>query len=543
MRLFSGLSLVLTIMAAGTATAQPAKNKTTVKQLKADITYLASDELEGRRTGSEGEKKAADYIEERYKKLQIPAWNGKYRHPFEFTNGKAISENTQIRILGNMMTREEAFPLSFSANKKAYSEVIPDVMEQGNIWMVSLYADKNEADDAHFNWEKVAYEKTKEAITQGATGILFYDAYDAKYPVAYNAKSDYEALDIPVAFVTYKAYNKFGSATKNEMPVEMSVNLKKVEMTGTNVAAYIDNKAQYTVVLGAHYDHLGYGEDGNSLHAKKDHQVHNGADDNASGTAALMQLAAWLKSSGLKQYNFLFVHFSGEELGLFGSKAFAKDQKLDSNKIAYMINMDMVGRLNDSTHALTIGGVGTSPAWDKVIDKADKNFKISFDTSGVGPSDHTSFYHHGIPVLFFFTGTHRDYHKPSDDADKINYEGEANVMKYIYNVVAKMDKQPKPTFATTKQTQMGKTRFKVTMGIMPDYSFEDGGVRVDGVIDARPAMAAGIKEGDIVIKIGEYKVTGMQSYMEALGKFEPGAKTTVTFKRDGKEMSAPLEFK
>jgi aminopeptidase YwaD len=256
-----------------------------------------------------------------------------------------------------------------------------------------------------------------------------------------------------------------------------------------------------------------------------------------------MQLAAWLKSSGLKQYNFLFVHFSGEELGLFGSKAFAKDQELDSNKIAYMINMDMVGRLNDSTHALTIGGVGTSSIWDKVIDKADKNFKISFDTSGVGPSDHTSFYHQGIPVLFFFTGTHRDYHKPSDDADKINYEGEANVMKYIYNVVAKMDKQPKPSFATTKQTQMGKTRFKVTMGIMPDYSFEDGGVRVDGVIDARPAMAAGIKEGDIVIKIGEHKVTGMQSYMEALGKFEPGAKTTVTFKRDGKEMSAPLEFK
>ncbi len=526
-----------------TATAQPGKNKTIVKQLKTDITYLASDELEGRRTGSEGEKKAADYIEARYKKLGIPAYKGNYRYPFTFVNGKEVAEGTLIKVWGKRLPVDEVFPLSFSANKTVHSEIIPDVMEQGNIWMIPLYADKDEADNAHFDWEKAAFEKTKEAITQGAMGVLFYDAYDAKYPPQYNAKSDYETLDIPAAFMSFKAYHRLGSEVKTELPLDMNIKLKKVEMTGTNLAAYIDNGAEHTVVLGAHYDHLGYGEDGNSLNAKKDRQIHNGADDNASGTAALLQLAEWLKTSGLKKYNYLFVHFSGEELGLFGSKAFAKDQNLDSNKIAYMINMDMVGRLNDSTHALTVGGVGTSPAWGKVITNNDKHFKIGFDTSGVGPSDHTSFYHQGIPVLFFFTGTHRDYHKPSDDADKINYEGEANVMRYIYNVVAQMDKQPKPAFATTKQTTMGKTRFKVTMGIMPDYSFQDRGVRVDGVIDGRPAMAAGIKDGDIITQLGEHKIQGMQSYMEALSKFENGAKTTVTFMRDGKEMKAPLEFK
>jgi Zn-dependent M28 family amino/carboxypeptidase len=328
---------------------------------------------------------------------------------------------------------------------------------------------------------------------------------------------------------------------KANIPVELNISLKRTETTGHNVTAYIDNGARHTVVIGAHYDHLGWGHDGNSLNAKKDNQVHNGADDNASGTAALIQIAEWVKKNKLKNYNYLFISFSGEEEGLIGSKAIVKEMQFDSNKIAYMLNMDMVGRLNDSTHALTLGGVGTSPSW--AMFTKDKRFKMGIDSAGAGPSDHTSFYYAGIPVLFVFTGLHTDYHKPSDDADKLNYEGQAMVMHYVYDIIAKMDKEPKPSYRTTKQPAVGKVRFKVTLGIMPDYSFQEGGVRVDGVTDNKPAIKAGIKGGDIITQLGKYKINGMQTYMEALGAFKEGDRTEVTIQRDGKELVLPIEFK
>lgn len=521
-----------------------AKNKKVVKQLKKDIGYLASDELQGRRTGTIGEKQAADYIIKSYTENGVPAYKGNYKYPFNFISGKEIMPLTSISINGNKISdNAEAFPLPFSVNsKRATGDVLPGVFERGAVWVIPMYTDKDEANDAHFEWEKFAYDKTKDAIKEGASGVLFYDSYGAKYPAEFNKKSEYEALEIPAAVLTYAGYKKYVEGKEGNVAVDIMAVLKKTEMTGTNVAAYINNNAKYTVVLGAHYDHLGHGEDGNSLNAKKDGQIHNGADDNASGTAAIMELAAQIKNSGLKTYNYMFLNFSGEELGLLGSKAFVRDQKLDSNSIAYMINLDMVGRLNDSTHALTIGGVGTSPIWASVIDKSNPEFKITHDSAGVGPSDHTSFYYQGIPVLFFFTGLHTDYHKPSDDAEKINYEGEAAVIDYIMDLVKKMEKQPKPLYTATKQTTVGKVRFKVTLGIMPDYSFQDGGVRVDGVTENRPAIRAGIKGGDIITQLGEHKVQGMQTYMEALGKFAEGDKTEVKILREGKEMILPIEF-
>jgi hypothetical protein len=527
------------------AVSSDGKDKKSIKHLKADISYLASDSLQGRRTGSAGEKLAGDYIINHYTKNGIAAYKSNYRYPFNFVNGKEIMPLTQIRVNGTPITdRGIAFPAPFTANsKKMNSDAMPGVYEEGNIWVMPLYADSDEANDAHFDWEKYAYEKTKEAVKNGATGVLFYDSYGSKYTPEFNKKSEYEALDIPVFVLNNKGYkacieNKEGNVIVDAMGV-----LKKLEMTGTNIAAYIDNHAKYTVVLGAHYDHLGHGEDGNSMNAKKDGQIHNGADDNASGTTALMQLASRINNSKLKTYNYMFISFSGEELGLLGSKAFVKEHKLDSNSIAYMVNMDMVGRLNDSTHALTVGGVGTSPTWTKIIDKSNPAFKIVYDSSGVGPSDHTSFYYQGIPVLFFFTGLHTDYHKPSDDADKINYEGEASVIDYVYDVVSKMSKEPRPVFTPTKQSAVGKVKFKVTLGIMPDYSFQEGGVRVDGVTENRPAIRAGIKAGDVIVQLGDTKVNGMQSYMEALSKFVEGNTTTVKVLREGKEVEMPIEFK
>lgn len=532
------------------AGAQSKADKKTLAQLKTDISFLASDELEGRRTGTAGEQKAAEYIERRYQALKVPPYKGAYYYPFRFTYGKEISTDTRININNvNLSIPSDCFPLPFSAGKKVTETILPDILEQESVWLEALYADADEAANPHFDWEKHAFERCRELAKQGAKAVIFYDSYGAKYEPEFNRHSDYETVDIPVIFVTNKAYKRVIEERhigKQGIYTNLDIHIGKTERSGNNLAAYIDNGAKYTVVLGAHYDHLGYGEDHNSLHANaaKEHQVHHGADDNASGTAALLEMAARIKANRkLNNYNYLFLNFSGEELGLYGSKAFVKAEGLDSNRIAYMINMDMVGRLNDSTHALTLGGVGTSPSWANAVNMAGTDFKLVIDSAGIGPSDHTSFYNAGIPVLFFFTGTHKDYHKPTDKAELINYNGELLVLNYITRIVAGMDKNHiKPAYTVTKQTTVGKTRFKVSLGIMPDYTFTEGGVRADGVSDNRPAAKAGIKTGDIITQLGNHKISGMQTYMEALGAFAPGDKTTVTILRDGKEMSLPIEL-
>jgi hypothetical protein len=525
-------------------------SKKVVKQLKADIGYLAGEELQGRRTGTDGEKKAGDYIEKRYQALKIPAYKGQYKYPFNFTYGKEIAATSRITLNGKEIHfPEDGFPLPYSATRVVKSEVLPEVTEQGNIWLVQLYTDKDQANDPHFDVDKHMYEAARDAKRNGASGIIFYDGFGSKYEPTFNKHSDLEQLELPAAFINNGAWQKYmrlnDASQHGGVPVTMNITINRTERTGTNLAAYIDNGARYTVVIGAHYDHLGFGEDGNSLHANavKEHQVHYGADDNASGTAALLNMAAWLKGSKLRHYNYMLVHFSGEELGLFGSKAFVKEQGLDSNKVAYMLNMDMVGRLNDSTHALTVGGVGTSPAWADVVAMGNEDFKIVIDSSGVGPSDHTSFYNAGIPVLFFFTGTHKDYHKPTDRPEFINYNGEVEVLNYARKVVTKMDKDGvKPAFRVTKQINSGKSKFKVTLGIMPDYTFQDGGVKVDGVTDNKSGAKAGIKIGDIIVKMGDIPINGMQTYMEALGKFMPGDTTTVIVKRNGSDLPLKVVF-
>jgi len=530
--------------------AQSKADRKMAKQLEADITYLASDSLEGRRTGTEGERKAREYIVKRYTEDEIPAYKGQYIYPFHFVYGKEIAQGTKIRINNVVLTTaENVFPLPFSASGHVTGDVLPDVMEQGNIWLLPLYADQDQANDPHFDAEKKMVEKATSAAKQGATGVVFYDGFGGKWEPEFNKHSEYDGLDIPVVFMNNKSYQRnivqMAGEKGGPIAMDLDITINKSERTGHNIASYLDNGAKYTVILGAHYDHLGYGEDGNSLYANvaKEHLIHHGADDNASGTAALMYIAKWVKKEKLNNFNYLFLNFSGEELGLFGSKAFVKDQGIDSAHVAYMINMDMVGRLNDSTRALTIGGVGTSPVWADAVTTAGENFKVIIDSSGIGPSDHTSFYTVGIPVLFFFTGTHKDYHKPSDVASLINYTGEVSVVDLVEKIVTKMDEaNQKPAFVTTREQSSERRSFKVTLGIMPDYTFQEGGVRVDGVSDNRPAIKAGIKQGDIITKLGDVKVSGIQSYMEALGKFSPGDKTHVTITRDGKEMDLPIEL-
>lgn len=309
-------------------------------------------------------------------------------------------------------------------------------------------------------------------------------------------------------------------------------------VTGRNVVAFLDKKADKTIVIGAHFDHLGMGGQG-SLH-RGDSAIHNGADDNASGTAALLALAKIFKYETLKS-NILFIAFSGEENGLWGSNYFVKNPTVDLKTVNYMINMDMVGRLNPEK-SLAVHGVGTSPSFPPVLDPINADsLKLVPSESGVGPSDHTSFYLQDLPVLHFFTGQHADYHKPSDDADKINYEGLVQVVRYISRLIAGLDAEPKLAFTKTKDSS-DSPRFTVSMGVVPDYLYDGKGMRVDGVSEGKPAQAAGLQKGDIVIQLGDSTINDMMGYMRALSVFKKGDSTQVVLERAGQKIAAKVKF-
>ncbi len=310
-------------------------------------------------------------------------------------------------------------------------------------------------------------------------------------------------------------------------------------VTGRNVVGFINNNAEKTIVIGAHFDHLGMGGQG-SLH-RGDSAIHNGADDNASGTAALVALAKTL-SHEPHSSNFLFIAFSGEENGLWGSNYFVKNPTIELSSVNFMINMDMVGRLN-AEKTLAINGVGTSPTFASAFDLVNSDsLKLVTSESGVGPSDHTSFYLQDLPVLHFFTGQHEDYHRPSDDSELINYEGLLLVVNYIDRLVDQLDQEPKLAFTKTKDSSGDSPRFTVSLGVVPDYLYDGKGMRIDGVSEDKPAQAAGLLKGDVILQMGDSTILDMMSYMRALSAFQKGDSTLVSFERAGSKLEAKVKF-
>jgi len=311
------------------------------------------------------------------------------------------------------------------------------------------------------------------------------------------------------------------------------------EISGRNVIGYIDNGAAFTIVVGAHYDHLGWGAEG-SLH-KGDSMVHNGADDNASGVAALLYLAEHLNKQQLNS-NVLFVAFTGEEKGLLGSNYFMQDPTIEADKINFMVNMDMVGRL-DSLRRLAVYGVGTSPAFIPELERIkDPAFEFKLDSSGVGPSDHTSFYVEDIPVLHFFTGQHAQYHRPEDDVERINFEGLQDISRFIETLILNLDKKEKLAFTKTRDKEQKGRKFNVSLGVIPDYLYPGEGMKVDGVSANRPAANAGIQKGDVILKMGDLDIKGMTEYMEALNVFKKGESIQVLVLREGEQIPLQVQF-
>ena len=396
------------------------EHKVAENKIKEDVTYLASDELEGRQTGTEGEKKAAQYLINRYKEIGLePKGTEGYLQPFSFK-------------------------------------------------------------------PKIDPHKEVEFTTNADSTI-----------------------------------------------------------TGNNIIGYINNGAKTTIVIGAHYDHLGFGGEG-SLFRGEEKAVHNGADDNASGVAVMLNLASRLKVKNdtakvMDKNNYLFMSFSGEEMGLLGSNYFSKNPTIDAKSINYMINMDMVGRLKaDST--LAVYGTGTSPMFKQTIKANNDKFKLVENESGVGPSDHTSFYLIDVPVLHFFTGQHGDYHKPGDDSEKLNYEGMSLISDYIFEIISDLDDNGELVFRKTKNESEETPRFKVVLGVVPDYMFDGKGFRIDGISEDMPAQKAKLQRGDIVVKLGDSTITDMMSYMRASSVFEKGDEAAITVKRGTETIETKVKF-
>ena len=313
-------------------------------------------------------------------------------------------------------------------------------------------------------------------------------------------------------------------------------------MTGRNVVGLLDNGAERTVVIGAHYDHLGYGGTG-SLQPG-DSLIHNGADDNASGVAALLEIARQLKAADDQQNNYLFVAFSGEELGLHGSKYFVQNATVPLEEINYMINLDMVGRLG-AERTLAVNGTGTSPVWETALDAAAEqaDVRLTRHASGLGPSDHASFYLEDVPVLHLFTGQHTDYHKPGDDSHLINYEGLHDIASFAVDVIQALDDDGELAFTKTQDESENRSMaFKVGLGVMPDYVYDGEGLRIDAVLDDRPAARAGLERGDILIRLDTTDVEDIYDYMEALSRFEAGDSTQATVRRGEETIETTIKF-
>lgn len=538
-------------------------------RMKNDITYLASDQLEGRLTGSVGESKSSYYIADEFRKYKLtPKGNdsGSFMQNFTIVKLRLNQSNSyflwtekNMFMNGFKPKSGDFYPLSQSCNKDSigktpvyqagYGITAPELNHndyvdtngiRGKVFVIKMGSPEFSNPHGKFSpYEGMNY-KVDLAIKMGARAVVFVIADSGIEVPKGKMDRNVKPRSIPVVYASKEV-----NSILNAIEIGFSVNIIQINSTAHNVIGFINNKKAKTIVIGAHQDHLGYNEFGGSRDTKGG-EIHNGADDNASGVAMMLELMREIKQNKkLRKHNYLFIAFSGEEQGLLGSNHFVKNPTIDMKSVAYMLNFDMVGRLDSSKKALMIYGIGTSPVWKTALAKIKTDstqIRIKTTESGTGSSDHTNFYYENKPVLHFFTGQHYDYHMPSDDEKLINYHGMYEVLKVTMQMINAVNKTKDFPFTTTKSEDSEKMSFKVTLGIMPDYVYDGTGVRVDGVNIGKPAQIAGILKGDIILKLGDYTISSMTDYMRALGKFTKGQTTTVKVKRGDQEIDLPLTF-
>lgn len=517
-------------------------DKHLLQHLQNHIQFLASDALEGRRAGTAGEMKAVEYIIKQYQALGIqPMGTDGYIQAFPINEGKRMAANAFIKVNNQSLEKtNDYFPLSNSGTAAFTSRASISLNEAKQVWFKDLQEVLEEnTSNPHFDINEWLVTTSNEVKQKGATALFLHNSGSLVDNIQFNKFDTAKALAIPVVYFTKEGWKKVFKDEADTYEIAANIEFEIAKRTAHNVAAFINNNAANTVIIGAHLDHLGYNEDKNALDING--LVRNGADDNASGTAALLELAKSLMKKSPKNNNYLLLHFSGEELGLFGSKYWLENPTYKGN-FNYMINLDMVGRY-DTARKLTVGGYGTSSKWSEILAKTPTTLITHYDSAGAGPSDHASFYRKDIPVLFMFTGSHSDYHKASDDWDKINYNGQLNIVRYVQAIIKNTDSYGKLDFLKTREQSMGKsTKFTVSLGVMPDYAFTGTGVRIEGATPGKLAERLGLKGGDVLLQIGNYKLVDVMSYMTTLSKFKKGDKTTLVYKRGTEEVQINIEF-
>ena len=526
------------------------------KRMEQDLFFLSSDALKGRKPGTPEADVAREYIAGKMMAYGIePMGENGYFQKFPVPEYAAVDYDATTLSVGNAQLEGHVdfYPVSISCETgKASSKTVYvgygittedgsyDDFKGLDVNGAIAVMNVSSPDGIHPHSAYAAYhslnERVASLVEKGAKGILLINPEGTASDTQEFFKS-INASSLPVFFVRNEKWaNKL---MKRAQKTTMSVSMSERFSDGYNVIGYIYNNKRKTVVLGAHYDHLGMGGE-NSLY-KGPAAIHNGADDNGSGTTLLLEAMRYYAQRQDTNYNYLIQFYSAEELGLIGSKYWANNPTFPLKEVEYMINSDMVGRLRDNR--LQLSGTGTAVEWDEILDTPIHGLDIKKDPAGVGPSDQTSFYYKDLPVLHLFTGTHDDYHKPTDDADKINYKGMAKLASLIYTITARTAYYENVTFQkTTSSEQKTTPNFSVTLGVVPDYLFGGPGLRIDGATEGRPAANAGLKAGDVIMKIGAIVIDDIYAYMTALGAFKKGDTTALVYVRDGEEVETEITF-
>jgi aminopeptidase YwaD len=568
--------------------------KITSGEVSEHIKYLSSDELAGRFPGTDGDKLTVDYIINEFEEYGItPAGENGYKQPFDYISEIKLGTGNSLSIGNGELIKgpgDEFTTLYLSSNGTASGNIVfvgyginaPELNYndysgidlKGKIALMMMYSPGyNDPHNNPFSKYERLRVKCAAAKEQGATGIIVIKGPDSGEDelVKLRMSGPGENIEIPVMNVK-RSYVEYIFSNSKKMTLievqknidslrtpmsfefgggmaELKTDLLRIKALTNNVIGKIEGKdpalKNEYILVGAHMDHLGDGLKYGSLHDSHVAEIHNGADDNASGVAAVLELAQYYssKKKDLKR-SIIFMTFSGEEAGLIGSAHFTKSELMKKYNIVSMINLDMVGRLTDNK--LTIGGTGTSSIWQGLLDSLNitYNFAAAYNKDGYGPSDHASFYAKDIPVLFFFTGLHKDYHKPSDDWQYINADGEAKILNMVVGIVNYVNKlSAKPDFIKVteekKETNMG---FRVTLGVIPDYSSTKEGLEITGVKSGGVAEKAGLQAGDVITKLGQYEIKNIYDYTDALSKFKPGEESEVTYIRGTETTTVKFTF-
>ncbi|HEX9751084.1 MAG TPA: M20/M25/M40 family metallo-hydrolase [candidate division Zixibacteria bacterium] len=558
-----------------------------VPELKEHVYHLASDELEGRKPGTEGGSKAAEYIRAEFIRYGLVMLGDHGYQPFDVTTSVSLGEGNALNVAGAVATADSEYtPLAFSADGDLNAQVAfvgyGFAIEEDSLswldyadidvrdrWVMVLRGDPDPSNPhSTFAMHSDLRHKVLTAQDKGAAGILFvsgaeFDPEDALIPLYYDQSKS--RAQIPALNIKRVIADKLLESTGNtiadlekqimeerrsqsfaiDKSVTASVRVVQNQVSTSNVVAFLEGSdrklREDVIVIGAHYDHLGYGGPHSGSRRPDTVAIHNGADDNASGVAALLEMAQYLsdRSDQLRR-SVLFIAFSAEEMGVIGSKYFVNDCPIDRSRIKYMLNLDMVGRYDEDKDALRIGGTGTAWGMEDYLKMIALRHGVPLEMSpeGFGPSDHASFYVEDIPVLFFFTGAHDQYHTPEDDADLVLYDGMETIASFVADVtMALASRGTTMAFqeAGPKEQQAARTRLRVTLGIMPDYGASEGteGLRVDAVLDDRPAKRAGMLKGDVIVAVEGKQVTNIYDYMYRLAELRPGQRATVDVMRSG----------